>query len=1283
MLVYFQLDRGITTGAPGTMIDGYYKAAYNGSATRITAFENRQNVMNRAVSSTGDSPNAASFGNFPVLTQRPDGVWTSTLAMVIDRQELGDDTDSDGNGAGDGTFGEMWEDKGATKNWQARFDTTSFTDGPLIVHYVIMDEAGNATHYQENIYVGNNAPLIRNITLGTNLDGGGTTMLKAPAIAVGNTPEGNREITTSFRIRNSRFSIDLNALYGNGVKRYRISAVTRNAATVNSTAMARGTVYTIANPGNTNWISYGALNNSAGTTFVSSGPARLTTDGGDDTTGTAYAYTTRPNAGTEVSGNFAANDNFTEPTEVIPGKNPTGRVDFVNNILFNNFTNIPDSAAVDNPTEEQRADPPLQRDRLFIIKVYDTTQTGGEENQLAHVALINVDVSNTDTLKPVINFAPFGQEYVLRAPANDNDNPIWAKNADRELGSVPAYTRNVVTTENDGTGTKKGYVQYETHANPDSTGGTPPGDGGRANVSGMVIFKGKAADNNRIYRIAAVIPNYDGGNGAGAEFDIATWNGAALAATDPAMTINAMRPLASANDRGFEMENHNLTLDYNHVVNWSFAWDTSTVSTVVANRVEITFRVYDARDNEAGMTETTTRVNIVPYIAEVITPLTMANSANPSAFNRSANGWYPVREDDTILLRGFNFNGANTGITVNGAALNGIAVPASGAEINGVEIPALGSAQLIGRKYLTARVDNNGTDGDANTITSGALVATVGTNPAVTSVNNRNNDTATYGSVTITNPKPEDYYNREPNGLNNNILKDDRYLYVWNTGVMINNDGISNPIMRMDNNANRYITFGSFIQTSAAGGTGNSQVKLIKNNDGLAANTATPQGNPNPNGPPSAAEQAGVGSVVFFNNRFLNNGLGITPQGEWAVVSSNMTSTGGTWTFVYNNWGQGTVNARSDQAAQDTYARRLLVTLGEDHNRIKYPRIVMQRNVEGTTPVQGTPARVILAYHDTRNATGSNQPITLNYGYFYGGQTSITNPAPTANAAGYVSGNFTGVNTGSTASSPATAQRVADNATGTRARSGQYVAAGLLNDGRPVVAWYDAYRQSLWYSYGVSPGNRNSTTVPTQTMANWQANAVEIKTYAGTHVDMAVDANNNVHLAYVDARNGGLWYTLITNATAPNTSPTTGNVKTVRVDTYLSTGTKLMLNLRREGTRDVPYITYIHNAFAETKNSVRVAWRKDFTTPATPLHGTNEDHTFTGNWEVMTVPAGEIPNTQEYVSNGVPTAATNWTAPNGSTLRTPGAGINNSILVGYMTDRWYEGAVLKHSITGN
>jgi len=1272
MLVYFSRT---TTGA--NPVTTYYNAAGTdvtaGMRPRPDVKDVTKDIAAGGQLYTGDNPNVASFTYFPVLANNTvDTVtaWRSDHAMVIDTQELAAASDTDK----DGTKAEMWQRRGAEMDWQALLDTTVLTtkigDGPLMVHYVIMDQAGNATHYQYDIYIGNNKPLIRTITLGTDLNGNGDVGdagENGAPITVGTTVDGNREITTNFRVRNNRFGLKLDTLYGNNQKHYSVSYVTRGSS-IQSTTMARGKVYTINDPGNTEWTRYGALNNNAGTTFVASGKARDTNDSGAATTGTVYSYSDGV-AATQRTGTF---------TSLNGGEN----ADIVDDILFYNGTvngvalnhfgtvdqgRIPDSTVPTPGTYPDPANPPLQHDRYFIIKVYDHTVTGGAESeQLAHVALINVDISNADTIAPVIEFAPFGQEYLLRDALTSDDYPLMAKNSDRVVKPVAGYTRNIVTTSVDsngiGTGTKKGYVQYE----DDDTAAAK-----RANLSGMVIFKGKAADNGRISKITATIPGYKNS----AEFDIAAWNTAnntLMSAVPATNTIAAMR----SNDGiewGFEADNNSLTLDYNHVVNWNFAWDTSTVTGVAQNNVSITFRVYDARDLAgnytltAGETKATT-VNIVPYITEIITPLTSANSANPSAFNRAAaNGWYPVREDDYIHIRGFNLTGAAISVTNanannTAASLNSVVAGAAGATVGGITVPAGVRAST----YLTARVDSDGNAGNTtNAILSGALVARVNN---VDSLNNRNNNTAAY--------------NQEPNGLNNNRLTDDRGLYVWNTGRLVISNNIGSPVMRMDNNANRYISFSSYI-AYATSNTVNAHLKLVKNNDQLANLAPVGSTAANTTVANNVYTTTAPGVVIYQGNRYLNGTLGVSPTGEWAVASSNQTSPQGNFSFVYNNWNQGAGWSRSDQAAQANQVRRFLLALGDNPNRIRFPRIAMRRTDAETAPGAASPERVVLAYYDS--AANGVYPITLNYGFFHGTT--------------YMSGTFTGNNaTDVNTQFPNQAQYVAtggDTYTEggttyiTKAKSSQYVATGLLSNGRAVVAWYDATNQCLWFSYGnalpTSSGNGNNTTwaVPSQTMKQWQDNAVNIKDYAGTHVDMVVDGANGVHLAYVDARNGGLWYTYIANATSPGTNTT------VRVDTYLSAGTKLMLNVREQGTGNyVPYITYIHNAFAETKNSVRVAWRNT-TTTANVLHGTNEDHTFTGDWEVMTMPAENVPLTDEFVSNGVPTGTSDWTAPTAaySTLRTHTATVGGtagqnilrrSILVGYRTANHYEGAVLKH-----
>jgi hypothetical protein len=69
----------------------------------------------------------------------------------------------------------------------------------------------------------------------------------------------------------------------------------------------------------------------------------------------------------------------------------------------------------------------------------------------------------------------------------------------------------------------------------------------------------------------------------------------------------------------------------------------------------------------------------------------------------------------------------------------------------------------------------------------------------------------------------------------------------------------------------------------------------------------------------------------------------------------------------------------------------------------------------------------------------------------------------------------------------------------------------------------------------------------------------------------------------------------------------------------------------------------------------------------------------------MSVPVGNdvTPSVDEFVCNGVPSnntkGANGWLTPSNSTLRDYG-NLNRTILVGYLTNKWYEGAILKKDL---
>ncbi|GBU27590.1 hypothetical protein R84B8_01124 [Treponema sp. R8-4-B8] len=1028
-----------------------------------------------------------------------------------------------------------------------------FPDGPYMVHYIVMDTAGNATHYQKDIYIENNKPRITYINIGTDINFSG--FLDYPSefkdktpngkgYEVNNTSEGRGNIDTpdkEFRIRNERFGMRLELEKGNGAKWATVTYVTKDVTAIPVTAMKRGRVYQIATTApDTDFTKYGAPNGYKDTIFIaaSNGEGK----------GEVYQFIEVKKQG---------------PDAVIPA----------NIIGFNDFTGITDTTT-----------------GLFIVKVYDTVLSGDtvhpEYDQLSHAVLLTVSINNDDNISPKIDVTNFGQRHKVPTTAvGDLGNPA---NYDANLPSALAdavYTDYVDATVTTATTTKNGYVQYQAHS---AANDGAADKGGTANISGKVIFNGKVNDNHQINRIAVTIPGYNGGNGSGIEFDIATRNSSGLLE----QTSNV------AGERVFrlvwtEAQVPQNTLEYGHTLVWQFMWDSSKIDTVADDNVDITFKVYDGKNATSTSVK---NVNINPYISEVVTSLSNTYYV-PSVFNRSALGGYPVREGETITIKGFNLGKTdlgNTTLTIGGTSLT----------------PSLANPPGIA----------GGIKGTVTGVNSGDLVVTV---------NGKNS----FNNSDLKNKTTD--YNKEPNGVNNNKLDNSRYIYVWNTGWLYNQDipYISNPFMRVNSSGNRLLSFGFY------NGQSTGRLKVRKDNTNYILGTA-------------------------YSNRVVFSTVAASKTlSTFYAAASDLSSQNNRGFQLGKSNAGGTGNSANSTPADDnsgnataTGSLNLYAMTSSNPERFRIPRIAVQST--GSTRTNDTVDRILMSYFDNES---NNKEVRIIYG-----------------AVGAADG-FNISTSATPTTSGATSVIVADN---TQTYKGSmYTAVGFLSDGKPLIAWYDNTSQNLMFSFvNSTPGGNTSTNgflgtaaIPT---ATWQNNAAVIAEGKGTHVDMAVDKNDNVHLAYYSDE-GGLWYTYIPAADVTNKAR---EPNSVRVDTFLSAGTKIMINVRNDTT--IPYISYAHASFPGTRHSIRVAWLVN-TSEATAA-GTNDDDTFTGLWEVMTVPVRSdvIPNIDEFICNGVmPTNSSGaWTAPGGASTLTYNSMLHQSILVGFFTNLTYEGAILKGNI---
>ena len=239
-----------------------------------------------------------------------------------------------------------------------------------------------------------------------------------------------------------------------------------------------------------------------------------------------------------------------------------------------------------------------------------------------------------------------------------------------------------------------------------------------------------------------------------------------------------------------------VTAKYGHIVHWTLYLDTASFVTGTdiaimasasdrgmaesANGVDVTYNPNtwteqnevshsaSASVSDSGTPTGYQKVDVVPYIAKVYTGLGKLKSNNWSVYNRTALGHYAVASDETVYLYGFNLGDSTEKPKYGAIELN---APVNGGVTN--------ASYPSGASYASYSVVSFPV---SNMSTSGEIAITVG---EVTTLNNINKTdakgsyTGTASSVTGDKDIYDNYYNRQPNGDNNNLLTDDIVLDVW------------------------------------------------------------------------------------------------------------------------------------------------------------------------------------------------------------------------------------------------------------------------------------------------------------------------------------------------------------------------------------------------------------------------------------------------------------------------------------------------------------------------
>ncbi|QSI01495.1 hypothetical protein DYE50_02730 [Treponema ruminis] len=616
------------------------------------------------------------------------------------------------------------------------------------------------------------------------------------------------------------------------------------------------------------------------------------------------------------------------------------------------------------------------------------------------------------------------------------------------------------------------------------------------------------------------------------------------------------------------------------------------------------------------------KMDVVPYVKSITTSLTSLRRNNPSVFTRSARGHYAVRSNETVTLNGFNL-GTNTSVQISTLQKSGIYNP----KVN--EIEAI----------------NNHNANDSH----GVYAKTVNL------AEKPSGDKTVYAN----------YYNRQPNGDNNNLLTDDIWFDIWefdNEAAKPTSFHITDAVMKI-NPRNNMIGFafanGQFLYCmpnwNTSYTTWQSSFEQYRS-VGLAYD--------------SAGYSYGVASGGDNNTHQADLFNFMTSKFGVGTSSGKTGSTGGDKSLRVESIGQ--MYDDGDGVKENPGTDELYV----DKDRIQSPSIATSRPGTGTT-------NIYLAYYDNINDELRFRSGSLGDPNTEGGTRGKTN-------IGTITDSFTGneLNIGSSGAKdynygfydPSKAQIVANKSgQGLLGSAGNYVSIGVVkkinqngqttNDDVIVMVWYDQWHRKLCFAYNDTPLTERTGV----SMAGW-TKGPDILDVGGTYCNLAVDADNGIHIAAYSESD--LKYAYLSNYKD-------GTPDVCTVDSYDIVGTNLTIDVAKTGSQNIPYIGYYATSQCLPKYAYLVS--------DSIQSGSDSVDCFTGKWEITYLPSDTSTRSvpEERINVGVfKTAAgartystTNKAAPtNGNTnIGTKDSGKGNGTCYGNGTDNPVLGYVVKNS----
>ncbi|EID84905.1 hypothetical protein MSI_16010 [Treponema sp. JC4] len=782
-----------------------------------------------------------------------------------------------------------------------------------------------------------------------------------------------------------------------------------------------------------------------------------------------------------------------------------------------------------------------------------------------------------------------------------------AENSKPTVEITPFYWNSSSSNSLYGNSTSNGHIELEGDL-PDTFTTSATGVNDRdPKVSGQIVIEGTSHDDKRIDYLYVSIPGMTMGSTTKTISGTVFYQLASYSSEN-----KKLEGTDDWDDSGYKLEiTSDAQSDSGHDVSWKLYWDSSKISTVAATDVAIQVVAYNqgiptcaesgssnlsidgttyyadpaytsAQNNTPGTTQTSSskatayyKVDVVPYVAGVKTSLSSLKKKNSSVYDRTALGHYPTGSEDKVYLYGFNLAGGALSDSAN-------------TSVNLSEVTPSTTYSWYSSSYFTYP---NAYEASVSDFTSGEVSVTVN---GVISLNNKN-DNASSGAYTTTTAAStgdytiySNYYNRQPNNDNNNNLTDDLILDVWSfdsDAVVPISGKIEQPHMAIDPITGQigFAFVNGPLYFSMAGSTED--------------NTKT-------------SYDYWMGSYDFFTSvGFAYDSLGYT-YGVAAGGDIN-SSSADKFQFMTSRWGRA---SRAQNGSYSSSSSLRLESIGMkgtksntsdstyyfDKQRIKSPSL--------TTSVHNNYTNVYLAYYDAMNdeirfkAGSTNSTSTTGFGSFTDYDTE---------GAPYIYRNEK-------------VSMLAGN--GTSYGAGSYISLGVVSGSTATTdvvcaIWYDETSRVLWYSYNTSPlTDRNGTTDrsgwsdPVQVFSGDMENA-------GEYCQLAVDAKGGIHIAAYDGTNCDLVYAYLSSYSA--------NPVTCVVDSSGVIGSNLTIDVALDSSNNaIPRIGYYATSCIRPKLAYLV------NTSSTASAGA-DDEVYTGAWECSVVPTESSVNMQSNQYNKI------------------------------------------------